>query len=127
MGKVSPEGETSSLLRRESFCLLLGEIKSIIGLRKYIFMQEHEKRSLSLNLPFNMCGITGFIDFSKHSSRETLVAMRETLRHRGPDDKGEELIDTGAALVGLGFRRLSIIDLSPKGHQPMVCLLYTSD
>src|SRR6188508_3086458 len=66
-----------------------------------------------------MCGITGFIDFTKQSSRETLVAMRETLVHRGPDDHGEELIDAPDALVGLGFRRLSIIDLSPTGHQPM--------
>jgi asparagine synthase (glutamine-hydrolysing) len=66
-----------------------------------------------------MCGITGFIDFTKQSSLETLVAMRETLVHRGPDDKGEELIHAPEALVGLGFRRLSIIDLTPAGHQPM--------
>ena len=66
-----------------------------------------------------MCGITGFIDFKKQSSLETLVAMRETLVHRGPDDTGEELIQAPEALVGLGFRRLSIIDLSPTGHQPM--------
>ena len=66
-----------------------------------------------------MCGITGFIDFTKQSSLETLVAMRETLVHRGPDDKGEELIHVPGAIVGLGFRRLSIIDLSPTGHQPM--------
>jgi asparagine synthase (glutamine-hydrolysing) len=82
-------------------------------------MFQHKKRSLSLNLHSIMCGITGFIDFSKQSSRETLVAMRETLIHRGPDDQGEAILDTPAARVGLGFRRLSIIDLSPLGHQPM--------
>ena len=45
--------------------------------------------------------------------------MRESLVHRGPDDSGEAFIDTQNAAVGFGFRRLSIIDLSPLGHQPM--------
>jgi len=66
-----------------------------------------------------MCGITGFIDFSKQSTPESLLAMRETLHHRGPDDQGEAFLDTAKAYVGFGFRRLSIIDLSPLGHQPM--------
>ncbi len=66
-----------------------------------------------------MCGITGFIDFKKNSTKETLIAMRESLIHRGPDDSGEYLADTQSASVGFGFRRLSIIDLSPLGHQPM--------
>ena len=66
-----------------------------------------------------MCGITGFIDFQKNTSRETLISMRDTLLHRGPDDTGEAIAETSAASVGFGFRRLSIIDLSPLGHQPM--------
>lgn len=43
--------------------------------------------------------------------------MTESLRHRGPDDGDVWLDETGA--VGLGHRRLSILDLSPAGHQPM--------
>ena len=66
-----------------------------------------------------MCGITGFIDFKKKTGRETLISMRESLVHRGPDDSGEEIADTRNATVAFGFRRLSIIDLSPLGHQPM--------
>ena len=66
-----------------------------------------------------MCGITGFIDFTKNTSQETLLAMRESLVHRGPDDSGEAIMDIPGATVGFGFRRLSIIDLSPLGHQPM--------
>ncbi|MEO8086282.1 MAG: asparagine synthase (glutamine-hydrolyzing) [Bacteroidota bacterium] len=66
-----------------------------------------------------MCGITGFIDFKKNTSPETLVSMRDSLVHRGPDDSGEYIADTQSATVGFGFRRLSIIDLSPLGHQPM--------
>jgi len=66
-----------------------------------------------------MCGITGFIDFKKNTSENTLIAMRESLHHRGPDDHGLEISDTNNAVVGFGFRRLSIIDLSPLGHQPM--------
>jgi len=46
-----------------------------------------------------------------------LENMRDTIVHRGPDDAGIYLSRDG--LVGLGFRRLSIIDLSPAGHQPM--------
>jgi asparagine synthase (glutamine-hydrolysing) len=40
--------------------------------------------------------------------------------HRGPDDSGEEVVPFGSGFLGLGHRRLSIIDLSPAGHQPMV-------
>jgi asparagine synthase (glutamine-hydrolysing) len=64
-----------------------------------------------------MCGING-IAFSKASGRQTdpalLERMRDVLRHRGPDDKG--IFFSGP--VGLGHRRLSIVDVS-RGHQPM--------
>jgi len=66
-----------------------------------------------------MCGITGFIDFKKESKVEVLSAMTDTLYHRGPDGSGIELIETEQAIIGLGHRRLSIIDLSSFGKQPM--------
>lgn len=66
-----------------------------------------------------MCGITGFVDFKKNSSLELAVAMAASLIHRGPDDEGAELIQHDTASIGLGFRRLSIIELSKLGHQPM--------
>ena len=63
-----------------------------------------------------MCGITGFIrSCSRDADRGTLKRMGETIIHRGPDAGGEYLDDW----VGLGHRRLSIIDLSPLGNQPM--------
>ncbi|HRI40323.1 MAG TPA: asparagine synthase (glutamine-hydrolyzing) [Bacteroidia bacterium] len=66
-----------------------------------------------------MCGITGFVDFSGRSGPESLKRMADALVHRGPDDEGLECLSDPAATVGLGFRRLAIIDLSPAGHQPM--------
>ena len=50
--------------------------------------------------------------------RETVLQMASTLAHRGPDDSGA-WVDREAGLA-LGFRRLSIIDLSVEGHQPML-------
>ncbi len=66
-----------------------------------------------------MCGITGFIDFKKVSDADSLSLMTASIIHRGPDDLGNELFEAPNANVGFGFRRLSIIDLSPLGHQPM--------
>ena len=66
-----------------------------------------------------MCGIAGFIDFNRNGNLDLLKKMSDTILHRGPDDSGHELFDTGSAQVGLGFRRLSIIELSALGHQPM--------
>jgi asparagine synthase (glutamine-hydrolysing) len=60
-----------------------------------------------------MCGIAGFVDPSK--DRDVLEAMTSAIARRGPDDFGYFLEDG----VGLGHRRLAIIDLSPLGHQPM--------
>jgi asparagine synthase (glutamine-hydrolysing) len=58
-----------------------------------------------------MCGIVGF----NWQDREIVEKMARTVSHRGPDDEGF-YIDGGASL---GHRRLSILDTSPKGHQPM--------
>ena len=66
-----------------------------------------------------MCGISGFIDFKNKSVKDTLIEMTNTLYHRGPDGSGIELIKSDQATIGLGHRRLSIIDLSDFGKQPM--------
>src|ERR1051326_3525635 len=69
-----------------------------------------------------MCGIAGIFDpQGRHdpaARRAIAAAMAARLRHRGPDCGG--LWADGEAGIALGFRRLSIIDLSPAGHQPMV-------
>jgi asparagine synthase (glutamine-hydrolysing) len=67
-----------------------------------------------------MCGITGFWSEGARGSgtSDDLRRMTDALQHRGPDDSGVWVDpDTG---VHLGHRRLSIVDLSPDGHQPMV-------
>ncbi|HKW01858.1 MAG TPA: asparagine synthase (glutamine-hydrolyzing) [Vicinamibacterales bacterium] len=65
-----------------------------------------------------MCGIAGLIDRDGWSGPpERLTAMRDAVRHRGPDDAGEWW--SHDRRVGLSQRRLAIIDLSPGGHQPM--------
>jgi asparagine synthase (glutamine-hydrolysing) len=67
-----------------------------------------------------MCGICGVWEYGAGIGRvqEALMErMRATLTHRGPDDAGALLFDDGRG--GFGFRRLSIIDLSEAGHQPM--------
>src|SRR5213594_3838141 len=63
-----------------------------------------------------MCGITGQFNFQRREpvERETIERMARSIAHRGPDDEGFFI----AGPVGLGFRRLSIIDLA-GGHQPM--------
>lgn len=66
-----------------------------------------------------MCGICGFIS-NRPEATDILVQMNNTLVHRGPDDHGEEIYQiAGGKYVGFAQRRLSIIDLSAKGHQPM--------
>src|ERR1041385_4488140 len=67
-----------------------------------------------------MCGITGFLSSPAPAGELTGVVrgMCDALVHRGPDDAGE-WIDPASG-VGIGFRRLAIIDLSPAGHQPMI-------
>lgn len=69
-----------------------------------------------------MCGITGFLDPLRRRGAQEMqalaTAMAGAMAHRGPDDDGV-WADAEAGLA-LGFRRLSIIDLSPAGHQPML-------
>ncbi len=68
-----------------------------------------------------MCGIVGIVRTDGRAVEEgRLVTMRDTMAHRGPDDEGVYLSPRGGSpSVGLGHRRLSIIDLSGAGHQPM--------
>lgn len=69
-----------------------------------------------------MCGITGFVDLRREQSEQGLISlarrMAATMAHRGPDDEGA-WVDPKTG-VALGFRRLSILDLTPAGHQPMI-------
>jgi asparagine synthase (glutamine-hydrolysing) len=64
-----------------------------------------------------MCGIVGYASINRPFPPPLLLRMRDTLRHRGPDDAGEWWSQDG--LVALGHRRLAIIDLSAAGRQPM--------
>jgi asparagine synthase (glutamine-hydrolysing) len=90
-----------------------------------------------------MCGITGIYTFKEPLDPNCIKRMTESLRHRGPDDEGFLAVDStsgkvisltgidsktygpriedfnGSTNLFLGHRRLSIIDLSPVGHQPM--------
>ena len=69
-----------------------------------------------------MCGIAGIFDTSRSAGRDELTRLAEkmgaALRHRGPDDAGIWLDETRG--IALAHRRLSIVDLSPAGHQPML-------
>jgi asparagine synthase (glutamine-hydrolysing) len=63
-----------------------------------------------------MCGFAAIIDTSGGvPDAHALRAMTDSIRHRGPDDEGFHV----RGPVGFGFRRLSILDLTPAGHQPM--------
>ena len=66
-----------------------------------------------------MCGIAGFVDFKKRSNEHVLKNMSASLQHRGPDGEGVSFVETNNAAIGLGHRRLSIIDLSSAANQPM--------
>lgn len=65
-----------------------------------------------------MCGITGFIDpaAEREEARHVLELMSSCIEHRGPDDHGVWQDGT----IHLAHRRLSIVELSPLGHQPMI-------
>lgn len=64
-----------------------------------------------------MCGICGVIEFNNKSEDiSSLASMMKIIKHRGPDDEGVYSEEN----IALGFVRLSIIDLTPAGHQPMI-------
>jgi len=91
-----------------------------------------------------MCGICGYYSFKNEISSENILEMNSAIRHRGPDDEGFWISDGSKgesfsgndstkkikkvfpvlnetnSKIALGFRRLSIVDLSEKGHQPML-------
>ncbi|HEX8161976.1 MAG TPA: asparagine synthase (glutamine-hydrolyzing) [Pyrinomonadaceae bacterium] len=67
-----------------------------------------------------MCGICGVWEYGASAprvERSLVERMRDTMAHRGPDAAGARVLDDGR--LGLGFRRLSIVDLSAAGNQPM--------
>lgn len=69
-----------------------------------------------------MCRITGFIDFNKTISydiKNTITLMRDSMKEGGPDDKGNFTEVNNYYSLAFGHRRLSIIDISSAGHQPM--------
>jgi len=70
-----------------------------------------------------MCGICGIFITRGHDVSASVGRMMRAMVHRGPDDEGYEEISLGPAgsapTIGLGFRRLAILDLTPTGHQPM--------
>jgi asparagine synthase (glutamine-hydrolysing) len=65
-----------------------------------------------------MCGIAGELNWRAHTSEKAVDAMVSGIAHRGPDDRG--LWSSPKGVCVLGHARLSIIDLSPAGHQPML-------
>jgi asparagine synthase (glutamine-hydrolysing) len=69
-----------------------------------------------------MCGIVGMIGLNAPVPANVLERATESLAHRGPDDSGTVIVQgsqPGPVEIGLGNRRLAILDLSPQGHQPM--------
>ena len=63
-----------------------------------------------------MCGIVGQINKKNEIDKDNFILMRDALTHRGPDDSGTFFENKK---IALGHRRLSIIDLSEKGRQPL--------
>jgi asparagine synthase (glutamine-hydrolysing) len=81
-------------------------------LRRFLFKFENSFST--------MCGITGFIHYNKNLNQDDLRKMVNTIDYRGPDDEGFYINNFRDYQVGMGFRRLAIIDLSMGGHQPMI-------
>lgn len=65
-----------------------------------------------------MCGICGYVN-SKILGQEILSGMNDTMKHRGPNDSGVWEQENDDYAIGMAHRRLSILDLSELGHQPM--------
>ena len=68
-----------------------------------------------------MCGILGFVSKNDSCNKETFGEALDMLRHRGPDDAGEHhQVTPDGSRLAMGHRRLSILDLTELGHQPMI-------
>src|SRR5262245_53452880 len=70
-----------------------------------------------------MCGIAGYVNLDGAPVDDRVLwAMTDMIRHRGPDDRGALCLSLrgGSPDTAVGFRRLKIVDLSARGHQPMV-------
>lgn len=69
-----------------------------------------------------MCGFVGAVGLNlKKNFTSGLSLAMDAIAHRGPDDEGRKVISTPHLNFGVGHRRLSIIDLTPTGRQPMTC------
>jgi asparagine synthase (glutamine-hydrolysing) len=66
-----------------------------------------------------MCGIAGVWHPQKEVAQTAVLAMNQAQAHRGPNDEGSVTLPLSNSFLSLGHRRLSILDLSPAGHQPM--------
>ena len=66
-----------------------------------------------------MCGINGYIQTGSNNTYDHLETMNNAIIHRGPDDDGQYTSQLGSTNIGLGMRRLSIIDLN-NGSQPII-------
>lgn len=78
-----------------------------------------------------MCGIAGILSFgAEKPTLEELKQFTDSMIHRGPDGSGYDLLNNGS--IGIGHRRLSILDLSEAGHQPFhylnrYCMVYNGE
>lgn len=90
---------------------MLDRLRSMAGVDTLPFRRRADEQGETET----MCGICGWFGPAQAAGPELTAAMTVPLQHRGPDDLGIE----GGDGWGLGFRRLSILDLSPLGHQPM--------
>src|SRR4051812_10160311 len=67
-----------------------------------------------------MCGIAGILTGDEATARRALPGFLSALAHRGPDDRGGGIAPLGDSSLALAHTRLSILDLSAAGHQPMI-------
>lgn len=78
-----------------------------------------------------MCGFVGIVDYNFKSGEDVIRKMNSTISHRGPDDNGNEVFNLESARICFGHSRLSIIDLSSAGHQPMsfadLCIVFNGE
>jgi asparagine synthase (glutamine-hydrolysing) len=66
-----------------------------------------------------MCGIVGAVSYNGKIDRNRIRLMTDAIGHRGPDDQGIWSTQENGVFLGLGHRRLAILDLSARGHQPL--------